>query len=168
MPKPIRLARCLLLTVVMLLVSCLWLTPATADASTDSFVIGTGLVIGLAGTGDSQVDEVFIRKTIIGVLRKAGLDPWRGEIAPGRIAKVVIAAELPAEPGTPLRISVMPAGDATSLAGGTLLPTPMRYTNGGLHSVTQGRIQIDGQSAFLDSRPQQSSVIAAAGGAASP
>lgn len=158
MPIPRTIIQPRLLTLAMLLVSSLWLAPARgedapADAaeSADSFVIGTGLVVGLAGTGDSTVDGAAVERSIVGVLRRAGLEPWRGEIAPGRVAKVIVMAELPpnTEPGMPLIITVTAAGDATSLAGGTLLATPLRYSSGRVHSVGQGRIAMENQVATV-------------------
>src|SRR5215470_3213179 len=112
-----------LLTIAMLLVSGLWLASARAEDTAaaaeagDSFVIGTGLVIGLTGTGDSAVDEGLVERSIVGVLKRAGVDAWKGRIEPGRVAKVIVMAELPpdGEPGTPLTITVTAVGDATSL-----------------------------------------------------
>lgn len=147
-----------LLTLALLLVSSLGLAPARAEEapaaaveSADSFVIGTGLVIGLAGTGDSRVDDAAVARSIVGLLERTGLEPWRGAIAPGRVAKVIVTAELPpdAAPGTPLVITVTAVGDATSLAGGTLLATPLRYSSGRVHSVGQGRIALKNQVATV-------------------
>src|SRR6266850_3075485 len=163
MEKPmlnqVNLMRPRLLTLATLLVSSLWLAPArgedapavTAEAG-DSFVIGTGLVIGLSGTGDSEVDERLVERSIVGFLKQAGADAWEGQIEPGRIAKVIVTAELPpnAKPGTPLTITVTAVGDATSLAGGTLLPTPLRHTSGEIHSVAQGQIATKGNAATVD------------------
>jgi flagellar P-ring protein precursor FlgI len=69
---------------------------------------------------------------------------------PGRAAKVIVTAELPSEPGMPLKITVTPVGDATSLAGGTLLATPLRHTTGKVHTVAQGQIEMDGKVASID------------------
>ena len=154
-----------LLTVAMLLVSSLWLTSARAEDAAaeaaeagDSFVIGTGLVIGLAGTGDSEVDERLVESSIVGVLKRAGVDAWKGRIEPGRVAKVLVMAELPpdGEPGTPLTITVTAVGDATSLAGGTLLATPLRRTNGKVHAVAQGQIAMEDRVATVDGRQENS------------
>ena len=145
-PRPLILAT--------LLVSSLWPAAAKAEESQDTFVIGTGLVVGLSGTGDSHVDGRFVDKSIVGVLKKAGLEAWRDEIVPGHIAKVIVTAELPPEPGMPLKITLIPAGDATSLAGGTLLATPLRYTTGKIHAVAQGQIGVDGQIASVDGQQQ--------------
>lgn len=105
-------------------------------------IVGIGLVVGLPGTGDSTVDAALVEGSIVGVLRRAGLDIWWGQIQPGRVAKVMITAELPAHrrDGTPLAVTITAIGDAASLAGGTLLATPLRDEHGIAHAVGQGPI----------------------------
>jgi len=126
-----------------------WLAPAEAEESEDTVVVGTGLVIGLSGTGDSRIDERLVERSVVGLFKTMGIDPWVTKIAPGRAAKVIVTAELPLAPGTPRRIGVTPVGDATSLAGGTLLATPLRYATGKVHSVAQGQIVMNGQAALV-------------------
>jgi flagellar P-ring protein precursor FlgI len=123
--------------------------PAGATIEEGSVVIGVGLVIGLPGTGDAAVDETFVETSIVGVLRRAGLDLWRGQIKPGRIAKVMVTAELPADAadGTRVAVGVAAIGDATSLAGGTLLATPLRDEDGRVYTVGQGRVEVGNQVA---------------------
>lgn len=165
MPNHMNLIRPRLLTIATLLASSLWLAPAraddqsakTADAA-GSIVIGTGLVIGLPGTGDSAVDEGLVEKSIVGVLRHAGLDPWKGEIVSGRVAKVVVTAELPpdAPQGAPLTIKLTMVGDATSLAGGTLLAAPLRDPDGKLYAIGQGPVAVEHEVATAAGRSEQS------------
>jgi flagellar P-ring protein precursor FlgI len=102
------------------------------------------LVIGLPGTGDSGIDEELVEKSIVGVLRSAGLDPWRDQITPGRVAKVVVTAEMPTSGNSAegLAVTITAIGDATSLAGGTLLATPLRDAAGDLYALGQGEIGI--------------------------
>lgn len=137
------------LTLATLFVSSLGLAPTRGEDATtaaaesgDRFVIGTGLVIGLPGTGDSEVDERSVERSIVGVLRHAGIEPWRGEIVPGHIAKVIVTAELQdgGKNGESMTVRVTAVGDATSLAGGTLLPTPLRRTNGEVYVIGQGPV----------------------------
>ena len=149
MLSDVNLIRPRLLTIAMLLVSCLWPAHSKAEEPEDRFVVGTGIVIGLAGTGDSKVDERLVAKSIIGVLKRAGLDLWEGQIEPGRIAKVIVTAEL-SPAGKALTITVTAVGDATSLAGGTLLATPLRYADGAVHSVGQGRVVMKDDVATVD------------------
>jgi flagellar P-ring protein precursor FlgI len=159
MPNHANLIRHRLLTVTTLLVSSLWLAPAEAAETDDSFVIGTGLVIGLAGTGDSVIDERLVERSIVGVLKRAGADAWEGQIEPGRIAKVIVTAEL-SPTGTALTITVTAVGDATSLAGGILLATPLRYTDGTVHSVGQGQVAMKDDVATVDGEQKGGVVVA--------
>jgi flagellar P-ring protein FlgI len=122
-------------------------TAVVAAGNRTEIVMGVGLVIGLPGTGDSEVDKGLVDSSIVGVLKRAGLDMWHGQIEPGRVAKVVVTAQLPADPsdGARLVASVSAVGNAASLAGGTLLATPLRDQNGKLYAIGQGSIGPDGQ-----------------------
>jgi flagellar P-ring protein precursor FlgI len=117
-----------------------------ATASEQGMLVGVGLVIGLAGTGDSAIDANAIDSSIVGVLKRAGLEPWRDQIKPGRIAVVMLSAQLPdgARDGTQIAVSVSAIGDARSIAGGTLLVTPLRDADGTVHAIGQGLIAADG------------------------
>lgn len=122
---------------------------ASLPDSGNNIVMGVGLVVGLPGTGDSDVDAGFVERSIVGVLRRAGLELWPDQIKPGRVAKVVVSAQLPANPsrGTHLVVSIAAIGNAASLAGGTLLATPLRDLNGNLYAIGQGSIAAGGQLA---------------------
>jgi flagellar P-ring protein precursor FlgI len=128
----------------------------TADGAGKKLIFGVGLVVGLPGTGDALVDHAFVEQSIVGVLRRAGIDPWRGQIEAGRIAKVIVTAELPANTadGARVAVSVIAIGDATSLAGGMLLATPMRDPDGRLFALGQGQVQVGNQIAGAELSPQ--------------
>jgi flagellar P-ring protein FlgI len=134
-------------------------TPASAAPKSDGHgvVTGVGLVVGLPGTGDSSVDQGFVEQSIVGVLKRAGLDLWRDQIEPGRVAKVLITAELPANAGNGARIAVhiTAIGDAASLAGGTLLATPLRDEDGKVYGVGQGAVEMDRRGSIAAGQPQQ-------------
>ncbi len=120
--------------------------PQLATASERGMLVGVGVVIGLPGTGDSAINANAINSSIVGVLKRAGLEPWRDQIKPGRIAVVMLSAELPdgARDGTQIAVSVSAIGDARSIAGGTLLVTPLRDPDGTVHAIGQGLIAADG------------------------
>jgi flagellar P-ring protein precursor FlgI len=124
-------------------------TVAALPGSNTEIVMGVGLVVGLNGTGDSEVDQNLVDGSIVGVLKRAGLDMWHDQIRPGRVAKVIVTAQLQANAseGTRLIASVSAVGNATSLAGGTLLATPLRDQNGKLYAIGQGSIGTGGQLA---------------------
>jgi len=131
--------------------------PAAPTSDGHGTVMGIGLVVGLPGTGDSSVDQGFVEQSIVGVLKRAGLDLWHDQIKPGRVAKVVITAELPADGGDGARLAVhiSAIGDAASLAGGTLLATPLRDENGKAYAVGQGAVDVGQQGSIADGQPQQ-------------
>jgi len=120
--------------------------PQLATAVEQGMLVGVGVVIGLPGTGDSAIDANAIDSSIVGVLKRAGLEPWRDQIKPGRIAVVMLSAQLPdgARDGTQIAVSVSAIGDARSIAGGSLLVTPLRDADGTVHAIGQGLIAADG------------------------
>jgi flagellar P-ring protein precursor FlgI len=139
---------CLLLFALILASPSIARTGAPADAAAPArapeILVGVGLVVGLPGTGDSEIDESVVESSIVGLLRRAGIDPWRGEMKPGRVARVMVAAELPAgaQEGAPIGLTLTPIGDAATLAGGILLPTPLRDPDGVVQAVGQGPVEI--------------------------
>lgn len=137
----------------LFLLSSLSAGAAAADDGGDkeTLLVGVGLVIGLDGTGDSAIDPTFVDASIVGVLKRAGLEPWRGAIEPGRVAMVMLNAELPenAHDGMKIEVSVNAIGDARSLAGGTLLVVPLRDTEGRVHAIGKGSVAADAGTADL-------------------
>ncbi|MGE0119179.1 MAG: flagellar basal body P-ring protein FlgI [Dongiaceae bacterium] len=121
---------------------------AAADPGT-RLLVGVGLVVGLSGTGDSVVDQKAVETSIVGVLKRAGLEPWREQIGPGRVAVVMLSAALPEIPrdGARIDVSVSAIGDARSIAGGTLLVAPLRDADGVVHATGQGPVVLDASSA---------------------
>jgi flagellar P-ring protein FlgI len=115
-------------------------------ADEQDMLVGVGVVIGLPGTGDSRIDANAIDSSIVGILKRAGLEPWRDQIKPGRIAVVMLSAQLPdgAHDGTRIAVSISAIGDARSIAGGTLLAAPLRDSDGTVHAIGQGLIAADG------------------------
>jgi len=56
--------------------------PNAAPGSEQEMLVGVGMVIGLPGTGDSAIDANAIEASIVGVLKRAGLEPWRDRSSP--------------------------------------------------------------------------------------
>lgn len=106
-------------------------------------IIGYGLVIGLNGTGDSggEITNTSLRK----MFEKLGLNP-KTEITSKNVAAVIVTAKLPAfaRVGQKLDITVSSIGDASSLAGGTLLVTPLKGGDGQIYAVASGPLSIGG------------------------
>lgn len=106
-------------------------------------VIGYGLVIGLNGTGDAggEITNTSLKK----MFEKLGLNP-KTEISSKNVAAVIVTAKLPpfARSGQKIDLVVSSIGDASSLAGGTLLVTPLKAGDGNIYAVGAGPISIGG------------------------
>lgn len=112
-------------------------------------LIGYGLVIGLKGTGDSQTD--YTNKSFGRFIEKLGVKIEPNQAAGKNIAAVIITAKLPpfAKAGNPLDITVSSIGDASSLAGGTLIQSPLRAANDQIYAVAQGTVSVLGDGKDL-------------------
>ncbi len=109
---------------------------------------GYGLVFGLAGTGDSN-KSVNTIQSIVNLLRSFGTIVDQANLQSKNVASVMISARLPAfvKPGDTIDVTVSSMGDAKSLAGGTLIQTPLRAANGGVYAVGQGAVTTGGFTA---------------------
>ena len=108
-------------------------------------LIGYGLVVGLNKTGDRR-QTIFSTQTLANMLERFGVSVPGGQIKVENIAAVLLTTELPpyARPGARLDVTVSSVGDARSLQGGTLLPTPMRGGSGEIFALAQGPLSIGG------------------------
>jgi flagellar P-ring protein FlgI len=89
-------------------------------------LVGFGLVVGLEGTGDTKKTP-FTQTLISNLMRDFGTRFDESQLQARNVAAVSITAELPAfaKPGTQIDVIVQSIGDARSLQGGVLLPTPL-------------------------------------------
>ena len=110
---------------------------------------GVGLVIGLAGTGDTTV---LSRQMLTNILRDSGLVLNPTDLTGGNIAVVLVTAELGpfAREGSRIDVDASAIGDAKSLQGGKLLPTPLKGLDGQVYAVAEGGISIGGWTAAGD------------------
>jgi len=115
---------------------------------------GTGLVVGLAGTGDTTS---LSQRVLTNILRSSGLVVSPSALTGQNVAVVIVTAELGpfAREGSLIDVDVSAIGDAASLQGGILLPTPLRGLDGeGLdgqvYAVAQGPVSIGGWTAAGD------------------
>ncbi len=110
----------------------------------DNQLVGYGLVVGLAGTGDRLRTAPFTRQTLIGMLERLGVNTRDNEarLDTRNVAAVMVTASLPAfsRQGSRIDIGVSALGDATNLMGGTLLVTPLLGADGEVYAVAQGAI----------------------------
>ncbi len=122
---------------------------ATLQAQRDNQLVGYGLVIGLQGSGDSLRNAPFTEQSIRAMLENLGIATEGGRARAKNVAAVIVTANLPAfvESGSRIDIGVSSLGDATSLAGGTLVMTPLRAADGEIYAVAQGPVFVSGFSA---------------------
>lgn len=115
----------------------------------DNQLVGYGLVIGLAGTGDSMRNAPFTEQSTRSMLERLGVGIPPGSVRSQNIAAVVVTASLPpfVSTGERLDVTVSSLGDATSLAGGTLVMTPLSAADGRAYAVAQGAVSITGFAA---------------------
>lgn len=114
---------------------------ASFDGVRDNQLIGYGLVVGLNGTGDSDQTK-FPVQSLANVLERMGVTVNRGDITVKNVAAVMVTAELHpfAKQGTKLDVLVSSVGDSKSIAGGTLLMTPLKGADGQVYAVAQGGV----------------------------
>ncbi len=111
-------------------------------------LVGYGIVVGLAGTGDGTGAD-FTLKSVASMLRRLGVQVDHNKIKPKNAAAVIVTADLPpfARNGQKLDVVVSSLGDAKSLRGGTLIQTPLQGADRQVYAVAQGAISIGGFSA---------------------
>jgi flagellar P-ring protein FlgI len=111
----------------------------------DNVVVGYGLVVGLAGSGDSR-RSLATAQSMANVLQEFGLQVPSDAINSRNVAAVLVTANLPGfvSAGDRLDVNVSSIGDASSLAGGTLLLTPLRGVDRDVYAVAQGPLSIGG------------------------
>lgn len=109
-------------------------------------LVGYGLVIGLAGTGDSMRNSPFTEQSARSMLQRLGVGVPPDSIRALNIAAVVVTARLPpfVSPGERIDVTVSSLGDATSLMGGTLVMTPLSASDGKAYAVAQGAVSVTG------------------------
>jgi flagellar P-ring protein precursor FlgI len=107
----------------------------------DNQLLGYGLVVGLAGTGDSQ-QAVFPMQSLSNLLQRMGVSVSPTAIRVANTASVLVTATLPpfAQPGMHLDTTAAAIGDAKSLRGGILVLTSLRGSDGQVYAVAQGPI----------------------------
>jgi flagellar P-ring protein FlgI len=122
----------------------------------DNQLVGYGLVIGLAGSGDSLRNSPFTEVSMRSMLQKLGVGLEPGSIGSKNVAAVVVTATLPpfVSEGSRIDVSVSSLGDSTSLNGGVLIMTPLVAADGRVYAMAQGpvassAIQATGQAASV-------------------
>ena len=102
-------------------------------------LIGHGLVVGLAGTGDKSQ---FTMQSLQNLLRNSYIKIPASSIKSKNIATVMVTAVLPpfVRQGDKLKLSISSIGDAKSIDGGQLLLTQLKGVDGKVYALGQGSI----------------------------
>jgi len=121
---------------------------ATLEGVSELQLVGYGLVVGLAGTGDGTNTQ-FTVQSVANMLQKMGIVVNPSDMRLRNVAAVMVTANLPAfvKPGKKIDVSISSMGDARSLEGGTLLMTPLQASDGEYYAQAQGAINLGSISA---------------------
>ncbi len=109
---------------------------------------GIGLVTGLNNTGDTSLPS---QKALANILKDYGMVLSPSDFTGGNVALVMVTADLGpfARKGSRITVNVSSIGNAKSLQGGTLGPTPLKGLDGeGLdgqvYAVAKGMVSLAG------------------------
>ena len=110
-------------------------------------LVGYGLVVGLAGTGDQTSQAPFTIQSIKNMLVRYGVTiPANTNPQLKNVAAVTVHADLPpfAKPGQNIDVTVSSIGNAGSLRGGSLIMTPLIGADGEVYAIAQGSLIVGG------------------------
>src|SRR5215813_9828747 len=120
---------------------------ASIEGVRENQLVGYGLVVGLAGTGDRR-QTLFSAQSLANMLERMGVSVPGTAIRVNNTAAVMVTSTLPAfaQPGMRIDITVAAIGDAVNLQGGILILTSLRGADGQVYAVAQGPIATGGFS----------------------
>lgn len=117
---------------------------ALVEGGRDNQLVGYGLVVGLAGDGDSNA--IATLRSVANVLQRYGISVNAADLKAKNTAAVMVTADIGAflKPGARIDVNVASMGDAKTLQGGVLLQTPLLGADGRVYAVAQGPVAIGG------------------------
>lgn len=109
-------------------------------------LVGYGLVVGLAGTGDRMRNSPFTEESMQAMLERMGVNIRGSDMKTQNVAAVSITASMPpfSRTGSSIDVQVAALGDASSLQGGTLIASSLRALDGEIYAVAQGPVAVSG------------------------
>lgn len=114
---------------------------ASFEGVRENQLVGYGLVVGLNGTGDSDQARLQLQ-SVATMLERMGSTISASQIKLKNVAAVMVTATLPpfAKQGNQMDVTVSSLGDAKSIAGGTLIMTPLKGADNQVYAVAQGSV----------------------------
>ncbi|UNP28969.1 flagellar basal body P-ring protein FlgI [Lysobacter gummosus] len=111
----------------------------------DNMLVGYGIVTGLSGSGDAPRNQAT-RQAMQNLLSQFDLVVPVEQIQSRNVAMVMITATLPATAnvGDKIDVNVTSTGDARSIAGGTLIMSPLRGPDKRVYALAQGPVTVGG------------------------
>jgi flagellar P-ring protein precursor FlgI len=108
-------------------------------------LVGYGLVVGLAGTGDSDTNRAT-RQSMVNVLKSFNVTVAEDDLSSRNTAAVMVTATLGSfsEKGDVIDVQASSLADARALTGGTLLLTPLYGPDRKLYALAQGALSVGG------------------------
>jgi flagellar P-ring protein FlgI len=109
-------------------------------------LIGYGVVVGLNGTGDKDID--LAKQTISNLMKNFNIFIDQSDITSKNVAVVMLTASVNPfhRKGDRIDVQVASMGDAGSLSGGILLMTPLLNPAGKVYAMAQGALVVGGFS----------------------
>jgi len=114
---------------------------AAFEGVRENQLVGYGIVVGLNNIGDSDQARVHLT-SVATMLERMGVTVNQNLIKLKNVAAVMVTATLPpfSKQGNRLDVLVSSMGDAKSIAGGTLIMTPLMGADRQVYAVAQGSI----------------------------
>jgi len=120
---------------------------AHVQGVSSNFLVGYGLIVGLANSGDSAIGVGVTNRTLSNMLERMGaMQIPPGQIRARNVAAVMVTASMApySRAGDVTDITVSSMGDARSLQGGTLILTQLKAADGNVYGLAQGPITTGG------------------------
>lgn len=117
---------------------------SVVEGGRENQLVGYGLVVGLAGKGDSKLS--YTVQSIANALQRFGVNVPANTIKSDNVAAVMVTANIQpfAKPGSKLDVTVSSIGDAQTIQGGVLLQTPLLGADDAVYAVAQGPVAVGG------------------------